>query len=138
MTARVTRWVDCSRCKSRGGDTNPLFAQWDEDDEEATILCQGCLNGDGPPSTSGLRVRGVIMERVRPIRWLWQRRIPLGLPSLILGEEGMGKGTVAAWITAKATRGELDGDLGRADQRPDHRRRGRLRVGLGPEDEPRR
>ena len=58
----------------------------------------------------GLRTRGVIWERVRPIRWLWQRRIPLGLPSLIVGEEDVGKGTVSAWLIARATRGELDGD----------------------------
>jgi hypothetical protein len=58
----------------------------------------------------GLRTRGVLMERVRPIRWLWTRRIPLGLPSLVVGEEGVGKGTVLAYLIARATRGELDGD----------------------------
>ncbi len=57
-----------------------------------------------------LRTRGVLMERVRPIRWLWRRRIPLGLPSVVVGEEGVGKGTVMAWLIARATRGELDGD----------------------------
>jgi AAA domain len=59
----------------------------------------------------GLRTRGVILERVRPIRWLWARRIPFGLPSLLVGEEGIGKGTLAAWLIAKATLGQLDGDL---------------------------
>ena len=59
----------------------------------------------------GLRTRGVIWERVRPIRWLWERRIPLGLPSLVVGEEDVGKGTVMAWVVAKATRGKLEGDL---------------------------
>ena len=59
----------------------------------------------------GLRTRGVIWERVRPLRWLWERRIPCSLPSLIVGEEGMGKGTIMCWIVAKATRGELEGDL---------------------------
>lgn len=58
-----------------------------------------------------LRVRPVMLERVRPLRWLWSRRIPIGVPSLIVGEEGVGKGTVAAWIIARATRGELEGDL---------------------------
>ena len=55
--------------------------------------------------------RGVNIERVRPVRWLWARRIPLGLPSLIVGEEGVGKGTFVAWLAARTTRGELDGDL---------------------------
>ena len=58
-----------------------------------------------------VRTRGVDLKRVRPVRWLWQRRIPCGLPSLIVGEEGAGKGVTAAWIIARATHGELDGDL---------------------------
>jgi AAA domain len=60
---------------------------------------------------SGLRTRGVIYERVRPVRWLWTRRIPCGLPSLLVGEEGVGKGTAVAWLVAKATCGQLEGDL---------------------------
>lgn len=59
----------------------------------------------------GLATRGVIMGRVRPIRWLWRRRIPLGFPSLIVGEEDVGKGTLMAWLIAQATRGALDGNL---------------------------
>ncbi len=59
----------------------------------------------------GLRTRCVIWERVRPVRWLWQNRIPCGLPSLIVGEESIGKGALTCWIAAKATCGELDGDL---------------------------
>jgi hypothetical protein len=75
-------------------------------------LCEDCaaarqlvVNG------AGLRTRGVVWERVRPVRWLWKKRIPCGLPSLIVGEEDIGKGTIMSWIAAKATRGELDGDL---------------------------
>ena len=37
-----------------------------------------------------LRTRGVRWDRVRPTRWLWKRRVPMGLPSLIIGEEGRG------------------------------------------------
>src|SRR5207247_1889746 len=51
------------------------------------------------------------LERVRPTRWAWSRRLPLGYLSLLLGAEGIGKGTVAAWIIARLTRGELPGDL---------------------------
>ncbi|HKH28381.1 MAG TPA: hypothetical protein VKA61_08590, partial [Sphingomicrobium sp.] len=60
---------------------------------------------------AGLRTRGVMLERVRPICWLWSRRIPVGSPSLIVGEEGVGKGTFCSWLIARATCGELDGDL---------------------------
>ena len=58
-----------------------------------------------------IRTRGVIWDRVRPVRWLWKRRIPMGLPSLIIGEEGIGKGTLTAWMVARATHGSLEGDL---------------------------
>lgn len=51
------------------------------------------------------------LSRVRPIRWAWGRRLPIGYLSLLLGAEGIGKGTVAAWIIARLTRGELPGDL---------------------------
>lgn len=57
-----------------------------------------------------LRTRGVILERVGPLLRLWSRRVPIGVLSLLIAEEGTGKGTVASWMIAKATRGELDGD----------------------------
>lgn len=77
----------------------------------------GRNNGEAAPAASSLpdieplRTRGVILERVRPLRWLWARRIPLGVPALLVGEEGTGKGTTASYIIARATRGELEGDL---------------------------
>jgi hypothetical protein len=70
------------------------------------------MNGAAPDQEPPvLRTRGVVWERVRPVRWLWKRRIPLGLPSLLVGEEGVGKGTFASWLIARATCGELEGDL---------------------------
>jgi hypothetical protein len=68
-------------------------------------------NGAHPARPAGLRTRGVSLERVRPVRWLWTRRIPLGLLSLIVGDEGVGKGTLTSWLVARATRGELEGDM---------------------------
>ena len=69
----------------------------------------GASNSDA--TTTVLRTRGIVLDRVRPTRWLWARRIPMGYLSLIVGEEGIGKGTFAAWVIARATCGELDGDL---------------------------
>jgi hypothetical protein len=83
-------------------------------------------NGLGPPEAierlrklerrragiaGGLAVRGADLSRVRPVRWLWDRRLLLGYLCLLLGAEGMGKGTVAAWLIARLTKGELPGDL---------------------------
>lgn len=64
------------------------------------------MSAQGP-----LRTRAADLARVRPITWAWDRRLPLGYLSLLLGAEGVGKGTVAAWLIARLTRGELAGDL---------------------------
>jgi len=51
------------------------------------------------------------LDEVRPIDWAWRDRLVMGLVNLLVGEEGAGKGTLIAWLAAKLTRGELDGDL---------------------------
>jgi AAA domain len=45
------------------------------------------------------------------VRWLWRRRLPLRGLSLIAGEPGLGKSTLAVELAALVTRGRLDGDL---------------------------
>jgi putative DNA primase/helicase len=47
----------------------------------------------------------------RPIEWAWQDRIPLGRLSLVVGNEGTGKGTMIASLVARFTHGTLPGDL---------------------------
>jgi hypothetical protein len=51
------------------------------------------------------------LTRARPAKWAWKQRIYLGGLSLIIGGEGVGKGTQAAWMLARLTRGELDGEF---------------------------
>ncbi len=58
-----------------------------------------------------LSTRAADLSRARPTRWAWERRIPIGSLSLLIGDEGVGKGTLEAWIIAQATRGMLRGDL---------------------------
>lgn len=60
---------------------------------------------------SGLNIRPADLSLSRPPRWAWADRIVLGALNLILGNEGAGKGTLAAWMIARLTRGELEGDL---------------------------
>lgn len=71
----------------------------------------GIIDGYSPARDAGLRVRRADLSRVRPIRWAWQGRIPIGYLSLLLGAEGIGKSTFICWMLARATRGELPGDL---------------------------
>lgn len=55
-----------------------------------------------------LPIRTVQWSRVRPVQWLWDRRIPMGRLSLIVAEEGGGKGTIEAYLIKRVVRGELD------------------------------
>jgi hypothetical protein len=56
-------------------------------------------------------VRTADISRVKPIRWAWNGRLLLGYLNLLLGAEGVGKGTLTAWLIRQVTRGELPGDL---------------------------
>jgi AAA domain len=44
-------------------------------------------------------------------RWLWEGRIPLGAPTLLVGREKLGKSTLTVKLAAEVSRGTLDGDL---------------------------
>jgi hypothetical protein len=68
-------------------------------------LLRAELGGDG------LRVTGADLTRSKPPSWAWHHRIVLGYLNLLIGNEGVGKGTLIAWLIAKLTRGELPGDL---------------------------
>lgn len=58
-----------------------------------------------------LSVRTADASRARPIRWLWESRLPFGYLSLLLGAEGGGKGTLLSHVVARATVGDLPGAL---------------------------
>lgn len=61
--------------------------------------------------SSGLTIRNADLRRARPFRWAWEQRVLLGYLNLLIGQEGVGKGNLAAWIAARVTRGDLPGDL---------------------------
>lgn len=48
---------------------------------------------------------------VRPVRWMWDGRIPLGSLALLGGREGIGKTTLAYTLAADVTQGKLPGDF---------------------------
>jgi hypothetical protein len=47
---------------------------------------------------------------VKRPRWLWDGRIPIGKLSLLVGEEGTGKGALEQHLIVEAIRGQLPGD----------------------------
>lgn len=56
-----------------------------------------------------LRLTPASAFRVRPVRWVWAGRMPVGEITLIPGREGAGKSTFLAWQAAQITRGTLPG-----------------------------
>lgn len=63
-----------------------------------------------PPGGRRLRVTRASDVQMRRVRWLWDRRLPLGGFALLAGREGLGKSTIACDLAAQLTRGELDGE----------------------------
>jgi hypothetical protein len=64
-----------------------------------------------PEHPSGLSVQTADLSKSRPPRWAWKDRLPIGYLSLILGIEGIGKSSLAAWVIARLTHGDLPGHL---------------------------
>ena len=79
-------------------------------DSKAAPL-SAAVAGSSENTVAGLTVRGADLDRARPPRWAWRDRIVLGYLNLLLGNEGVGKGTMIAWLIARLTRGELPGNL---------------------------
>jgi hypothetical protein len=60
---------------------------------------------------SGLTVRKAQIARARPFQWAWDQRILLAYLNLLIGEEGVGKGNLVAWVASQITLGKLTGNL---------------------------
>jgi AAA domain len=54
--------------------------------------------------------RGFALADIEVVTAVWERRILEGFLNLLMGEEGVGKGTLIAWVLARITRGELQGE----------------------------
>jgi hypothetical protein len=48
--------------------------------------------------------------KIRRVAWLWEGRIALGTLALLAGPEGLGKSTLASWLIARITNGDLPGE----------------------------
>lgn len=62
-----------------------------------------------PPHARTVVLTSASSIKVRPVRWLWQDRVPLGSLALIGGREGIGKSTLAYTLAAQLTAGTLPG-----------------------------
>src|SRR5688572_23308079 len=95
------RWLDlCAKCNA-----NLPTAGSD--------MCVECV--EELDRVGGVRFTKASSIKVRRASFLWAPRVPLGALAVLAGVPGQGKSHVAIDIAARATRGELDGDL---DGRP--------------------
>ncbi|WP_432504301.1 AAA family ATPase [Kineococcus arenarius] len=69
------------------------------------------LDAPGPPAPRARRLRLTPASAipVHPVYWLWSGRLAVGTLALIAGPEGLGKSTLAYYLVARVTRGELEG-----------------------------
>ncbi len=82
-----------------------------------TLIASGTASAQRRRGHSVLPVQQVRQVRltpasaitVRPVRWLWRDRVPLGALSLTAGREGIGKSILESTLAAEVTCGRLDG-----------------------------
>ena len=101
------RWEDCEQPDGHK-------APWED---ALAILCDvydrysGGVVRPTPGATTRRRVVLTTSIGIKPrrVEWLYEGRLALGTFGLLAGREGQGKSTVAAWLVAQVTRGELPG-----------------------------
>jgi hypothetical protein len=68
-------------------------------------------NDDPSPHQRRIVLTAAADIRPRRVAWLWDGRIALGTLALLAGRQGLGKSTLAYWLTAQVTRGTLPGEF---------------------------
>lgn len=83
-------------------------------DEVSAEELSGAQNGSQAPESDedGRAVRLTAADTIRPkpVRWLWDERLPMGELVLLAGREGVGKSTRAYQLAADVSRGALPGE----------------------------
>lgn len=69
--------------------------------------------GDATEPQRKVTLTSAASIKPRPVFWLWDGRLALGTLGLLAGRQGLGKSTLAYWLAARVTRGELDGEFRR-------------------------
>ncbi len=89
------------------------------DPPEAVLAAQGGqaeavdapVSGQPDPDHNPIRLTAASQFKIKPVRWLWEDRMPLGEITLVPGREGVGKSTFLAWMAAAITNGNLPGEF---------------------------
>ena len=77
-------------------------------EREARVKVSSALKryqGNGGATQTNIRVFQAIPKI--PLEWLWPGRFPLGMLSLIAGQQGQGKSTFTTWMACRLSRGDF-------------------------------
>jgi hypothetical protein len=64
-----------------------------------------------PADTGGVETVAFSTVQSDNVQWLWKGRIPLGMLTGLVGDPDLGKTTIAMELAARASRGQLQGDI---------------------------
>jgi hypothetical protein len=109
----VWRTGRCDECKDEGVEVRPVGGI-PSPDRPNQLLCATCEPEPEPTRPWGrtLTLTPASEIKSRRVRWMWPGWIPLRSLVVVAGEAGLGKSIFTnAWLVAKITRGELDGEL---------------------------
>lgn len=70
----------------------------------------GSESGSADEEGRAVRLTAADTIRPKPVRWLWDERLPLGELVLLAGREGVGKSTRAYQLAADVSNGKLPGE----------------------------
>lgn len=71
----------------------------------------GATESQEPSQDRVLRLTPASAFEIKPVKWLWADRIPVGEITVIPGREGTGKSTLLAKLCADITTGTMDGEF---------------------------
>ncbi|WP_051427165.1 AAA family ATPase [Arthrobacter sp. H20] len=71
----------------------------------------GAVKPDAPGTHREVILTPAAEIKPLPVFWLWEGRLALGTLGLLAGRQGLGKSTLAYWLAARITRGDLPGQF---------------------------
>jgi len=107
--AAEVRWVELPRDVPKGWDAASAIEEG-RDVPELVASSKPPHEPQATPSGRWLRATRASDIAVRPVKWTWEDRLPVGEVSLLGGREGIGKSGEATWLAAQVTRGRLPGE----------------------------
>lgn len=93
------------------GLSAPRVEEVSADELAGAQIASESVQGEQEADGRAVRLTAADSIRPKPVRWLWDERLPLGELVLLAGREGVGKSTRAYQLAADVSRGALAGEF---------------------------